>query len=135
MGGPQVDKKNIIMKNINVLYFIVTLLSFNYAFSQDGEFTIDREQFVADYSRLLASSGSKEVTAFIDLELRPILLEGTAFPEDRFQQMAKTVNILLDKRHSAYPHTYKSEEHTSELQSRPHLVCRLLLEKKKKNQN
>src|SRR5690554_5888844 len=26
----------------------------------------------------------------------------------------------------------KSEEHTSELQSRPHLVCRLLLEKKKK---
>src|SRR6266498_1659472 len=25
-----------------------------------------------------------------------------------------------------------SEEHTSELQSRPHLVCRLLLEKKKK---
>src|SRR5690554_7348573 len=27
----------------------------------------------------------------------------------------------------------RSEEHTSELQSRPHLVCRLLLEKKKKN--
>src|SRR6266498_4918200 len=29
----------------------------------------------------------------------------------------------------------RSEEHTSELQSRPHLVCRLLLEKKKKEQN
>src|SRR5215813_2123769 len=28
----------------------------------------------------------------------------------------------------------RSEEHTSELQSRPHLVCRLLLEKKKTNQ-
>src|SRR3989442_4015057 len=27
----------------------------------------------------------------------------------------------------------RSEEHTSELQSRPHLVCRLLLEKKKIN--
>src|SRR5436305_10792598 len=27
--------------------------------------------------------------------------------------------------------TLRSEEHTSELQSRPHLVCRLLLEKKK----
>src|SRR5690554_7606381 len=26
----------------------------------------------------------------------------------------------------------RSEEHTSELQTRPHLVCRLLLEKKKK---
>src|SRR3989442_3378001 len=28
-------------------------------------------------------------------------------------------------------HVRRSEEHTSELQSRPHLVCRLLLEKKK----
>src|SRR6266498_5769866 len=30
------------------------------------------------------------------------------------------------------PSGSRSEEHTSELQSRPHLVCRLLLEKKKK---
>src|SRR5688572_32637832 len=29
--------------------------------------------------------------------------------------------------------TYRSEEHTSELQSQPNLVCRLLLEKKKNN--
>src|SRR3989442_15799620 len=29
------------------------------------------------------------------------------------------------------PVVVRSEEHTSELQSRPHLVCRLLLEKKK----
>src|SRR5690625_6183598 len=33
---------------------------------------------------------------------------------------------VLDARH-------RSEEHTSELQSRGHLVCRLLLEKKKKD--
>src|SRR2546422_7370667 len=31
-----------------------------------------------------------------------------------------------------WPIGYRSEEHTSELQSRLHLVCRLLLEKKKK---
>src|SRR5687768_17753898 len=31
--------------------------------------------------------------------------------------------------------TLRSEEHTSELQSRLHLVCRLLLEKKKKKHN
>src|SRR6266702_8687405 len=30
---------------------------------------------------------------------------------------------------------FRSEEHTSELQSRGHLVCRLLLEKKKQKQN
>src|SRR5690554_7681161 len=34
---------------------------------------------------------------------------------------------LIARRHLA-----RSEEHTSELQSRPHLVCRLLLEKKQK---
>src|SRR2546429_4310082 len=33
---------------------------------------------------------------------------------------------------AAFPeHAHRSEEHTSELQSRLHLVCRLLLEKKK----
>src|SRR3712207_7238371 len=31
------------------------------------------------------------------------------------------------------PFKHRSEEHTSELQSRQYLVCRLLLEKKKKN--
>src|SRR2546422_10804054 len=31
--------------------------------------------------------------------------------------------------------SFRSEEHTSELQSRLHLVCRLLLEKKKKETN
>src|SRR5947199_5241785 len=31
----------------------------------------------------------------------------------------------------AMSHTFRSEEHTSELQSLRHLVCRLLLEKKK----
>src|SRR2546427_11984984 len=30
---------------------------------------------------------------------------------------------------------FRSEEHTSELQSQSNLVCRLLLEKKKKNKN
>src|SRR5690554_356881 len=38
------------------------------------------------------------------------------------EALAKSLNI---------PSVYRSEEHTSELQSRPHLVCRLLLEKKK----
>src|SRR5690349_19859614 len=39
----------------------------------------------------------------------------------------------LDRRHVT-THTLRSEEHTSELQSRRDLVCRLLLEKKKKKQ-
>src|SRR3989442_8529350 len=39
---------------------------------------------------------------------------------------------LVEDAAEAHGAEYKrSEEHTSELQSRPHLVCRLLLEKKK----
>src|SRR3712207_7793707 len=36
-----------------------------------------------------------------------------------------------DVRAGAFMHPLRSEEHTSELQSRQYLVCRLLLEKKK----
>src|SRR2546425_6955364 len=42
------------------------------------------------------------------------------------------VTILLDRRRIVTP-SRRSEEHTSELQSLAYLVCRLLLEKKKKN--
>src|SRR5690554_7358145 len=47
-----------------------------------------------------------------------------------------TYNLVHDIAEAPAPFTtnfiLRSEEHTSELQSRPHLVCRLLLEKKKK---
>src|SRR5690554_7600851 len=39
--------------------------------------------------------------------------------------------ISLDESFKRQLPIERSEEHTSELQSRPHLVCRLLLEKKK----
>src|SRR3712207_8653489 len=54
------------------------------------------------------------------------------------------VGAALDLRHRAHPgeaggdeaaDKRRSEEHTSELQSRQYLVCRLLLEKKKKNKS
>src|SRR3712207_7218174 len=41
----------------------------------------------------------------------------------------RTTELLFDQ---ALPDVGRSEEHTSELQSRQYLVCRLLLEKKKK---
>src|SRR5207253_5239327 len=41
----------------------------------------------------------------------------------------------LSCRRRISPKETRSEEHTSELQSRGHLVCRLLLEKKKKKEN
>src|SRR5690554_7137755 len=40
-------------------------------------------------------------------------------------------NLFIAVKYHIYA-DFRSEEHTSELQSRPHLVCRLLLEKKNK---
>src|SRR5690554_7295100 len=51
--------------------------------------------------------------------------------EERFLELQGTQTVprvTID----ATETSSRSEEHTSELQSRPHLVCRLLLEKKKK---
>src|SRR3989442_3771459 len=44
-------------------------------------------------------------------------------------QSSRLQALRIDRR--TRPGSTRSEEHTSELQSRPHLVCRLLLEKKK----
>src|SRR5437660_3574192 len=54
-----------------------------------------------------------------------IKIAGKAEPEAIRQALWKT------KLHGGSPRARRSEEHTSELQSRGHLVCRLLLEKKK----
>src|SRR5256884_3591091 len=57
----------------------------------------------------------------------PISSEGflhSRFVTHEFGKMPKTLSRKLSGK--------RSEEHTSELQSRLHLVCRLLLEKKKK---
>src|SRR3989442_3593631 len=48
---------------------------------------------------------------------------------ERPQPLQTTSNTRLNSSGKSV----RSEEHTSELQSRPHLVCRLLLEKKKKH--
>src|SRR2546429_5372106 len=45
--------------------------------------------------------------------------------------LRKRVGFVFQQ-YNLFPHLSRSEEHTSELQSRLHLVCRLLLEKKKK---
>ena len=46
----------------------------------------------------------------------------------------ETLRRLFTANNLVQEDVYRSEEHTSELQSRLHLVCRLLLEKKKKHQ-
>src|SRR5438874_7281243 len=49
--------------------------------------------------------------------------------------MERSAHSVRRRPSAARPGSLRSEEHTSELQSRRDLVCRLLLEKKKKNNN
>src|SRR2546422_8453898 len=51
----------------------------------------------------------------------------------RRDDAAQFLGVGLAEADVADAHGFRSEEHTSELQSRLHLVCRLLLEKKKKS--
>src|SRR5690625_6850053 len=56
-----------------------------------------------------------------------------AIPELRRDLTAREIGLPPTLREEADRYlAWRSEEHTSELQSRGHLVCRLLLEKKKK---
>src|SRR5438874_13154421 len=65
----------------------------------------------------------------------PIFIVGPHDPTDRFtywpRRVARGGDVLAPGRPERA--VQRSEEHTSELQSRRDLVCRLLLEKKKKN--
>src|SRR6266498_5278260 len=76
-----------------------------------------------------------------DLAAR-LSLTGLQIPEEAIWTSAlATAHFLDQQRPGGTAHVigeaglttalHRSEEHTSELQSRPHLVCRLLLEKKK----
>src|SRR3712207_7476675 len=59
-------------------------------------------------------------------------------PEDSASEASEQENTPpepVSGRHIYGDFIKRSEEHTSELQSRQYLVCRLLLEKKKKKQN
>src|SRR3989442_8690869 len=75
------------------------------------------------------SAAGEKVRAFVPPPLPPepaidvlALLEKLSLAERALGRL-DGITMLLPRR---------SEEHTSELQSRPHLVCRLLLEKKKR---
>src|SRR5689334_24625103 len=50
-----------------------------------------------------------------------------------FPDLTQVYKIRMMHSYERVHHSYRSEEHTSELQSQFQLVCRLLLEKKKKD--
>src|SRR5690554_7657476 len=79
---------------------------------------IDRYFFYRDFKKALKLK--KNIEKFSKEEIAAL---ATTPKQSYFLSLTRAILKYSPKR---------SEEHTSELQSRPHLVCRLLLEKKKK---
>src|SRR3712207_8469278 len=64
----------------------------------------------------------RTLTATINASILPKAINTAHFVKSAVERLGMDVPLMIMKR---------SEEHTSELQSRQYLVCRLLLEKKK----
>src|SRR5687768_17667562 len=75
------------------------------------------------YTTLFRSEKTKNAFQFCDATFFTIRFREKITKSTYFFLPEKTKDDILG--------TFRSEEHTSELQSRLHLVCRLLLEKKK----
>src|SRR5690554_7724355 len=76
------------------------------------------------YTMLFRSNDKQKQITFNGSDEEPI------FYNDK-KQIIFIRNVPERGPYGEYHRKKRSEEHTSELQSRPHLVCRLLLEKKK----
>src|SRR5690554_7220047 len=101
-----------------IFFILLILLSFNgnlYAQIEDSldELVIER-------------MSNKNINEII-LEIRKKLYNNYA--DGHYHYLAE--NQAMIQIDDCTDSLFRSEEHTSELQSRPHLVCRLLLEKKK----
>src|SRR5690606_40381312 len=82
--------------------------------------------FRSSYAYLLKVSSPSKVSTYAYVNPFVAVLIGSMIGDEPFTSQIGFAAILMIAR---------SEEHTSELQSRENLVCRLLLEKKKKNIN
>src|SRR5947207_10869005 len=83
------------------------------------------------------NSGSMSVTAWMQLCPFPVRAASPRESMHWYPTRPESRNSFCTRNRWANPcHTsYRSEEHTSELQSHSDLVCRLLLEKKKKHKH
>src|SRR3989442_9577044 len=87
---------------------------------QDRRSIVDQ---IAQELRGTSAEAAWEIDQWLSDRLRDLRVAATAY--------AVAENLVRAQANAEAVGRLRSEEHTSELQSRPHLVCRLLLEKKK----
>src|SRR3712207_7378940 len=83
------------------------------------------------YTTLFRSEGNYAAFTGVGAQARPPDFEGIRVYEQGLPPNPSVADVARQR--GVHPaEAMRSEEHTSELQSRQYLVCRLLLEKKKK---
>src|SRR5690554_7327566 len=109
------------MKTIKLFFIIGTLITSFSLISQE-----DRGKENNLITQFLSDKGATPDEK-INVQCELALLEEQYKKEDKTNELISAFETVLNS------FRQRSEEHTSELQSRPHLVCRLLLEKKKRD--
>src|SRR5690625_7019224 len=97
---------------------------------------LDFEQPIAELEQKIEELRYVQSDSAVDIseELNRLQQKSQALAKNIYSKLTPW-QIALVARHPQRPYTFdyidlRSEEHTSELQSRGHLVCRLLLDKK-----
>src|SRR5439155_19784625 len=109
--------------------FISLLLSSTFFFNATPTteiYTLSLHDALPIYIRI--AQQNRALQRRIRVEQRLLLLQGEHVRDGTIELGADRREVLV----AEFAGQTRSEEHTSELQSRGHLVCRLLLEKKKK---
>src|SRR3989449_5048723 len=108
-----------------------------------GMFSRDRDPELSEVQvdavrRALSRGGDAAITEFRDRRAFLAKVDIGAYGDAAFR-IAPSGSVMMAAGHpllseaAGRGRSHRSEEHTSELQSRLHLVCRLLLEKKKQH--
>lgn len=88
----------------NFIIVLICTLTFQTLWSQT--FENNREKFLKDFDKLISSNTSNNLSNFIDNQLTPMIAQQGQFPDDYFERMVGTANLMLEKRHRAYPEVY-----------------------------
>ncbi len=69
-------------------------------------FPNNREKFVKEFKNLISSAATAKDMNFLNKQLEPMLLETKEFPDNYFEKMVETCNLMEVKKLKYYPETF-----------------------------
>ena len=91
------------------MFKVISILVFSIIFSScvfGQTFSYDKEKFTKEFEKSLNDFGRGEFKDFAKRDLPYLLLETSEFPNDFFQKMVSTCNLMETKRMQPFPEIY-----------------------------